>query len=170
MQSTVSLAPNQDHHKPSPSVLIHSTRSTMSRDMAVLAQRASKAARSAHNDFRALYQAVGSRPDAPLLAAVGTDLDGLAMKLTSLSISTAALSSSLAHDMFETRMSDDVTLSHGITYDMKAIGRRLRSLKPSNSSEQEMIMGEREGENMLNMIKRYDGAVSAILSYHQLCV
>jgi hypothetical protein len=142
----------------------------MSRDIQALADRASKAARSAHDDFQALYQAIGSRSDAPMLAVVGADLDGLAMKLHTLSTSTAALSSSIAHDVFESRMSGDVKLSHGITYDIKYIARRLRSLKPSDSSEQEMIMGEREGEDMLNMIKRYDGAVSAILNHHQLCV
>jgi hypothetical protein len=142
----------------------------MSQDMEVLADRASKAARAAHDDFRALYQAIGSRSDAPMLAVVGADLDGLAMKLTSLSTSRAALSSSLAHNVFDTRTSVDVNLSHGITYDMKSIARRLRSLKPSDSAEPEMIMGEREGGDIGNMIRRYDGAVSAILSHHQLYV
>jgi hypothetical protein len=142
----------------------------MSQDMEVLVGRASKAARVAHDDFRALYQAVGSRSDAPMLAAVGADLDGLAMKLHTLSTSTVALSSSLAHDVFETRMSGDVKLSHAITYDMKAIARRSRSIKPTASSEPDMIIDEREGGNILSMIRRYDGAVSAILSHHQLCV
>jgi hypothetical protein len=142
----------------------------MSQDMEVLVDRASKATRAAHDDFRALSQAVGSRSDAPLLAAVGADLDGLAMKLHTLSTSAAALSSSLAHDVFEARMSGDVKLSHGITYDMKSIARRLLSLKPSDLSEPEMIMDEGEGRDMLSMIKRYDGVVSAILDHHQLCV
>jgi hypothetical protein len=144
--------------------------SGMSRDMAVLANRASKAARAAHVDLQALHQAVGSRSDAPLLAAVGADLDELAMKLTSLSTSEAALSSSLAHDVFDIPMSADVKLSHGITYDMKAIARRLRSLKPSASWEPDMVMDERESADILSMIKRYDGAISATLSHHQLCV
>jgi hypothetical protein len=138
--------------------------------MEVLADRASKAARSAHDDFQALYQAVGSRSDAPMLAAVGADLDGLAMKLNSLVSSKAALASTLAQDVFEARMSADVKLSHGITSDMKAIARRLRSLKPSDSSDPEMIMDEREGRDMLSMIRRYDGVLSAIMSDHQLCV
>jgi hypothetical protein len=142
----------------------------MSVDMEVLADRASKAARAAHDDFRTLYQAVRSRSDAPMLAVVGADLDGLAMKLTSLSISKVALSSSLARDVFEIQMSGDVKLSHGITYDMKAIARRLRSMTPSALSEPEMIMDEREIGDMLSMIKRYDGVVSAILSNHWLCM
>jgi hypothetical protein len=142
----------------------------MSQDIEVLVDRASKAARAAHDDFRALYHAIGSRSDAPMLAAVGADLDGLAMKLTSLSTSRAALSSSLAHDVFEARMSGNVKLSRGITYDMKSIARRLRSLKPSDLSEPEMIMEEGESRDILSMIKRYDGVVSAILDHHQLCV
>jgi hypothetical protein len=142
----------------------------MSQDMRVLTDRAGKAAQSAHNDFRALYQAGEGRADAPLLMAIGADLNGLAMKLNSLSTSTTALSSRLAHDIFETQISAGVKLSHGIIYDMKAIARRLRSLKPSNSSEPEMIMDEREGGNILNMVKRYNEAVAAILGHHQLCV
>jgi hypothetical protein len=138
--------------------------------MEALADRASKAARAAHDDFRALYQVVGSRSDAPLLAIVGADLDGLAMKLHTLSTSAAALSSSLAHDVFEARMSGDVKLSHGITYDIKSIARRLRSMTPANSSEPDIIMDEGEGRDILSMIKRYDGVVSAILNHHQLCV
>jgi hypothetical protein len=142
----------------------------MSQDIEVLVDRASKAARSAHDDFRALYHAIGSRSDAPMLAVIGADLDGLAMKLASLSTSRAALSSGLAHDVFDTQMSGDVKLSLGITYDMKSIARRLRSLKPSDPAEPKIIMGEREGGDIRNMIKRYDGAVSAILSHHQLYV
>jgi hypothetical protein len=139
-------------------------------DMQVLADRARKAARDAHDNFQALYQAIERRSDAPLLAAVGADLRGLAMKLTSLSASRAALSSSLAHEVFGTVMSGDVKLSRGITCDMRAIARRLRSMKPSNSVEPQMIMDEREGGDILNMIKRYDGAISIIINHHQLCV
>jgi hypothetical protein len=142
----------------------------MSQDIEVSADRASKAARAAHDDFRALYQVVESRSDTPLLVVVGADLDGLAMKLHMLSTSAAALSSSLAHDVFEARMSGDVKLPRGITYDMKAIGRRLRSLKPSDLSDPEMIMDEGESRDMLSMIKRYDGVVSAVLNDYQLCV
>jgi hypothetical protein len=138
--------------------------------MEALADRASKAARAAHDDFRALYHVVGSRSDAPMLAAIGADLDELGIKLTSLSTSKVALSSSLAHDVFITRTSGDVKLSRGITYDIKSIARRLRSMKPANSSEPDMIMDEGEGRDILSMIKRYDGVVSAILSDHQLCV
>jgi hypothetical protein len=138
--------------------------------MEVLADRATKATRAAHDDFRALYQAVEGRSDTPLLVAIGADLDGLAMKLNTLSKSTSALSSSLAYAVFETRMSADVKISNGITYDMKTIARRLGSMKPSNSPEPEIIMDEREGRDILNMIKRYDGAVSAILGHHQLYV
>jgi hypothetical protein len=142
----------------------------MSGDMEALADRASKAARSAHDDFRALHQAVGNRSDAPMLAVVGADLDGLAMKLYTLSTSTAALSSSLAHDVLNTRTSGDVKLSRGITCDMKSIARRLRSMTPVNSSEPDIIMDEGEVRDILSMIKRYDGVVSAILNHHQLCV
>jgi hypothetical protein len=166
----VSLAYNETDYTPSHTSTHLFTRSAMSGDMEVLAERASKAARSAHNDFQVLHHAIGSRSDAPLLAAVGADLDELAIKLYSLSTSTAALSSGLAHDVFDTRMTGDVKLSRGITYDMKAIARRLRSLKPSASSELDMIMDEGEGRDILNMIKRYDGAVSAVMSHHQLCV
>jgi hypothetical protein len=111
-----------------------------------------------------------TRSDAPMLAVVGADLDGLAMKLYTLSTSTAALSSSLVHDVFDTRTSGDVKLSRGITYDMKSIAHRLRSMTPANSSEPDMIMDEGEGRDILSMIKRYDGAVSAILNHHQLYV
>jgi hypothetical protein len=142
----------------------------MSLDMQLLADRARNAARAAHDDFRALYQAVKGRSDAPMLAAVGADLDKLAMKLTSLSTSTAALSSSLAHDVLDTRMTDDVKLSHGIIYDMNASARRLRSLKHLSSSEPEIVLDESEGGDMLNMIKRYDGVISTIPNHHQLCV
>jgi hypothetical protein len=142
----------------------------MFQDMEALADRASKAARAAHDDFRALYQAIGSRSDAPMLAVVGADLDGLAMKLTSLSTLKVALSSSLAHDAFHTQMSVDVKLSLGIVYDMKAIARRLRSLKPSDPTEPDIIMDEGEGRDILSMTKRYNGVISAILNHHQLCV
>jgi hypothetical protein len=142
----------------------------MSWDMEAHIKRASKACRSAHDDFRALYQVIGSHSDTPMLKAVGADLDALALKLHSLSTSTVALSSSLAHDLFETRVSADIKLSHGIIYDMKAIGRRLRSMKPSALSEPEMIMDEREGNDVRNMVKRYYRAVTVILDHHQLCV
>jgi hypothetical protein len=140
----------------------------MSQDKEVLADRAGKAARVAHDDLRALYQAVKSRSDAPMLAAVGTNLNGLVTELDSLSTSMTALSSGLAHDVLDAQMTADVRLCLGIVYDMKALARRLWFMKPSNSPEPEMIMDESEGDNILNMIKRYKGAISSVLSHHQL--
>jgi hypothetical protein len=142
----------------------------MSQDKEVLADRARKAARTAHDDLRVLYHTVKSRSDAPMLAAVGANLDGLVMKLDSLSTSMAALSKGLAHDVLDAQMTADVKLCLGIVYDMKALARRLWFMNPLNSPEPEMIMDENEGGNILNMIKRYKGAVSAVLSHHQLCV
>jgi hypothetical protein len=135
--------------------------------MEVLVDRVREAAQVAYDDFRALYIVVEGRSDARLLADIGANLNGLAMKLHSLSTSTIAISSSLAHDMFDTRISSGVKLSHGIIDDMKAVACRLRS---SSSSEPEMIMDKREGGDILRMIKRYDEVISAILNHHQLYV
>jgi hypothetical protein len=139
----------------------------MSRDVDVLVDRAIKAVQIAQDDFRALHIAVEGRSDAWLLTDIGANLDGLALKLLSLFTSTTALSSVVAHHVFDTEISSGVKLSHGIVDDVKAIAGRLRS---SNSSEPEMIMDKREGGNILSIIKRYDGAISAILNYHQLYV
>jgi hypothetical protein len=138
----------------------------MSRDLDILVDRASKAAQSAHNDYRALYLAVGSASIAPSLAEVGADLDQLSITLDLLSKSTPALSSELAHDVFESRMSADVKLSHAIVQDLNTIAGRLRSVTPSSSSEPEKIMHDHECREISEMVKRYDRAVSAILRHH----
>jgi hypothetical protein len=138
----------------------------MSQNLDNLANRASKAARSAHNDYRALYLAVGSASIAPSLTGVGGDLDKLAITLDLLSKSAPALSSELAHNMFESRMSADTKLSRAIVQDLNTIAGRLRSMTPSNSSEPAEIMHEHECREVSEMVKRYDRAVSAVLRDH----
>jgi hypothetical protein len=138
----------------------------MSQDLDNLVGKASKAARSAHNDYRALYLAVGSAPIAPSLADVGVDLDKLSITLDLLAKSAPALSSELAHDVFETRMSADVKLSRAIVHDLSTIAGRLRSMTPSSSSEPAEIMHEHECREVSEMVKRYDRAVSAVLRHH----
>jgi hypothetical protein len=141
-------------------------RSAMSRSLETLVDRASKAAQSAHNAYRALYLAVGSASIAPSLADVGADLDKFSITLDLLSKSAPALSSELFHDVFESRVSADVKLSRVIVHDLNTIVGRLRSMTPSSSSEPEGIMHERECREVSDMIKRYDRAVSAILRHH----
>jgi hypothetical protein len=141
-------------------------RIAMSQSLQILVDRSSKAARSAHNNFRALYLAVGSDSIAPSLAGVGVDLDKLSITLDLLSKSTPALSSELAHDVFESRMSADVKLSRAIVHDLNTIAGRLRSMTPSRSSEPAEIMHEHECQDISEMIKRYDRAVSAALRDH----
>jgi hypothetical protein len=138
----------------------------MSQDLDNLVGRASEAARSAHDDYRALYLAVGSASVAPSLADVGTDLDKLSITLDLLSKSAPALSSELAHDVFESRMSAGVKLSRAIVQDLNTIAGRLRSMTPSSSSEPEKIMHEHECREISEMVKRYDRAVSAVLRHH----
>jgi hypothetical protein len=148
-------------------------RSAMSQSLKILVDRSSKAARSAHNNFRALYLAVGSDSIAPSLAGVGADLDKLSITLDKLSItldllskSAPALSSELAHDIFQTRMSADAKLSRAIVHDLNTIAGRLRSMTPSSSSEPEEIMHEHECREISEMVKRYDRAISAVLREH----
>jgi hypothetical protein len=138
----------------------------MSRSLNTLVDRASKASRSAHNDFRALYIAVGSASIAPSLADVGADLDKLSITLDLLSKSTPALSSELARDVFDTQVSADVKLSHAIVHDLNTIAGRLRSMTPSSSSEPAEIMHDHECRDISTMIKRYDRAFSAALRHH----
>jgi hypothetical protein len=138
----------------------------MSQDLDNLVDRTSKAARSAHNDYRALYLAVGSASVAPSLADVGADLDKLAITLDLLSKAAPALSSELAHNMFESRMSADIKLSRAIIQDLSTIAGRLRSMTPSNSSEAAEIMHEHECRETSEMVKRYNRAVSAVLRHH----
>jgi hypothetical protein len=138
----------------------------MSRDLDILVDKASKASRSAHNDYQALYLAVGSASIAPSLAGVGADLDKLSITLDLLSKSAPALSSELAHHVFETRMSADVKLSRAIVHDLNTIAGRLRSMTPSSSSEPGEIMHEHECREVSEMVKRYDRAVSAVLRHH----
>jgi hypothetical protein len=138
----------------------------MSQSLKTLVDRASKVSRSAHNDFRALYLAVGSDSIAPSLAGVGADLDKLSITLDLLCKSAPALSSELAHDIFETRMSADVKLSRAIVHDLNTIAGRLQSMTPSSSSEPENIMHEHECREISEMVQRYDRAVSAILRHH----
>jgi hypothetical protein len=145
-------------------------RSAMSRDLAIFVDRASKAARSAHNDYQALYLAVGSASIAPSLVDVGADLDSLSITLELLSKSTAALSSKLARDVFESRMSADVKLSRAIVLDLNTTAARLRSMTPSTSSEPEEIMHEHDCRDVSEMVKRYDRAVSVVLRHHDMCV
>jgi hypothetical protein len=131
-----------------------------------LVDRASKAARSAHNDFRALYLAVGSASIDPSLADVGADLDKLSITLGLLSKSAPALSSELAYVVFESRMSADVKLSRAIVHDLSTIAGRLRAMTPSSSSESKEIMNEHECREISEIVKRYDRAVCAVLRYH----
>jgi hypothetical protein len=138
----------------------------MPQSLETLVDRASKAAQSAHNAYRALYLAVGSASIAPSLAGVGADLDKLSITLDLLSKSATAISIELAHDVFDTRMSADVKLSHAIVYDLNTIAGRLRSMTPSSSSKPEEIMHERECREVSEMVKRYDRAVSAVLRHH----
>jgi hypothetical protein len=138
----------------------------MCRDLDILVDRASKASRSAHNSYRALYLAVGSASITPSLADVGVDLDKLSITLDLLSKSAPALSSELAHDVFDTRMSADVKLSRAIVHDLNTMAGRLRSMTPSSSSERAEIMHEDECREMSEMVKRYDRAVSAVLRDH----
>jgi hypothetical protein len=141
-------------------------RIAMSQSLKILVDRASKAARSAHHNFRALYLAVGSDSIAPSLAGVGADLDKLSITLDLLSKAASALSSEFAHDVFETRMSADVKLSRAIVHDLNTIAGRLQSMTPSSSSEPEKIMHEHECREISEIIKRYNRTVSAVLHHH----
>jgi hypothetical protein len=138
----------------------------MSRDLDILVDRASKASRSAHNEYRALYLAVGSAFIAPSLAGVGADLDNLSITLDLLSKSASALSSEFVHDVFESRMSADVKFSRAIVHDLNTIAGRLRFMMPSSSSRPAEIMHEDECREISEMVKRYDRAVSAVLRHH----
>jgi hypothetical protein len=137
----------------------------MSQSLKILVDRSSKAARSAHNNFRALYLAVGSDSIAPSLAGVGANLDKLSITLDLLSKSAPALSSELAHDVFETRMSADVKLSRAIVHDLNTVAGRLQSMTPSSSSEPAEIMHEHECREVSEMVQRYDRAISAVLRH-----
>jgi hypothetical protein len=138
----------------------------MSQSLETLVDRASKAAQSAHNAYRALYLAVGSASIAASLAGVGADLDKLSITLDLLSKSATAISSELAHDVFDTRMSADVKLSRAIVHDLNTVAGRLRSMTPSCSSEPDEIMHEHECQEISEIVKRYDRAVSAALRDH----
>jgi hypothetical protein len=138
----------------------------MSRGVETLFDRASKAARSAHNGFRATYLAVGNTSIAPSFAHLGADLDNLSLTLNLLSKSAPALLSGLAHDVLDTRMSADVKLSRAIVHDLNTIAGRLRSMTPSSSFESEKIIHEHECRDISEMVKHYDRAVSAILHHH----
>jgi hypothetical protein len=165
--SAASLTSNHErntHHLQSE--LLPLARSTMSQDLDNLVGRASKAARSAHNDYRALYLAVGSPSIAPSLADVGADLDKLSITLDLLAKSAPAVSSELAHDVFESRVSADVKLSRAIVHDLNTIAGRLRSMQPLSSSKPEEIMHEYECREISEIIKRYDRAFSAVLRHH----
>jgi hypothetical protein len=138
----------------------------MSQSLETLVDRAGRAARAAHDDFRALYIAVGSAPIAPSLADVGASLDKLSITLELLSKSAPALSSELAHDVFESRMSADVKLSRAIVHDLNTIAGRLRSMTPSSSSEPEKITHDHECQEISEMVKRYDRVITAVLDHH----
>jgi hypothetical protein len=140
--------------------------SAMSQSLKILVDRSSKAARSAHNNFQALYPAVGSDSIAPSLAGVGADLNKLLITLDLLSKSVPALSSELAHDVFETRMSANVKLSRAIVCNLNTIAGRLQSMTPSSSSEPAEIMHEHECREISEMVKCYNRAISAVLRHH----
>jgi hypothetical protein len=142
----------------------------MSVDTKLVVGMARQAAQAAEDGFRALYVAVGSRPDAPSFEEIGTDIDKLSMTLHSLSGSATALSSGLAHDVFEARMPTDVQFSHAIVVDMNTIAELLWSMLPLNLPEPEDSVDEQKCQNISEMIKCYDKAVSAVLRHHSLCV
>jgi hypothetical protein len=142
----------------------------MSRDIEVLADRARKAARAAHTAYGLLYSAVGSGSIVPSLAGVGVDLDHLSITLDLLSESTTAISSDLAHAVFETQISAGVQLSGAIVQDLDTIAGRLRSMMLSRLSELEETMHEQECRAISEMLRRYNRAVSAVLRHHELCV
>jgi hypothetical protein len=53
---------------------------------------------------------------------------------------------------------------------MKSIAGRLRSMMPSSTTEPEAIIDKRESQDICLLVKRYDKAVSAVLSGYHLCV
>jgi hypothetical protein len=143
----------------------------MSHDFGPVAEKARVAVRAAHNDFRSLYKAVSNPRSIPTaLHVTGNTLDNLAQNLDLLARSTNALSSDVAHKVFDAHMSDGVKLSDAILHDMTTVASRLRLMTPSASSEPVMVMEENQCQDIENMATRYDQAISSILDHHSSCV
>jgi hypothetical protein len=143
----------------------------MSHDFGPVVEKARVAVRAAYNDFRSLHAAVSDTKSIPVsLQFAGNTLDKLAQNFDLMARSTSALSSEVAQQAFNTRMSDDVKLSDAILHDMTAISSCLRLMTPSTSLEPVMIMEEIGCRDIANMAARYDQAISSILLYHNSCV
>jgi hypothetical protein len=143
----------------------------MSHDFGPVVEKAQLAVRAAHNDFRSLYKAISNPRSMPTaLHVTGITLDSLAQNLELLARSTNALSSDVAHKVFDAHMSDEVKLSDAILHDMTAVASRLRLMTPSASSEPVMVMEEDQCRDIENIATRYDQAISSILLHHSSCV
>jgi hypothetical protein len=141
----------------------------MSEDLQAIAEGAMKAARAAHNNFKALYTTLeGSMPVS--LWAAGTALDKLSTNLGMLAGSTTALSCGLTRSVFQTCVADGVNFSHAIVHDMSAISKRLRLMMPLTSSNSVMSMDEHECRNIAEMVNRYERTISAVMNYLNSCV
>jgi hypothetical protein len=143
----------------------------MSHDLGPVFEKAQLAVRAAHNDFRSLYKAVSNPRSMPTaLHVTGHTLDNLAQNLDLLARSTNALSSDVAHKVFDAHMSDEVKLSDAILHDITTVASRLRLMTPSASSEPLVLMEEDQCRDLENMATRYDQAISSILHHHSSCV
>jgi hypothetical protein len=143
----------------------------MSHDFGPVVEKAKLAVRAAHNDFRSLYAAIPDPRLMPMsLHVTGNTLDKLAQNLDLLAQFVNALSSDVAHKVFDAHMGDGVKLSDAILHDMTTVASRLRLMTPSASSEPVMAMEEDQCLDIENTATRYDQAISSILLHHSSCV
>jgi hypothetical protein len=133
----------------------------------IVIKRARSAIEAAHDEFQALHAVTHKQSIPSSLVVAGADLNQLLMNLALLVGNASPLiSSDTVSQLFQTRVSSDVTLSHAIVHDMDAIARQLRSMRSLGSSEALSTMDHRQCQDIGEMVKRYDRIVSSVLHHH----
>jgi hypothetical protein len=146
----------------------HLISTSMSQDhLETIIKRARLAVGAAHDEFQALYAAAHKNTIPSSLVSAGADLDQLSINLALLVRNTSALiSSGHVSELFQTRVSSGVTLSHAIVHDMSAIANQLRSMRTLGSSEPLSTVYHHQCRDIEEMVKRYDRIMSSVLHHH----
>jgi hypothetical protein len=127
----------------------------MPADSLAVIERASKAVRIAHDDFRALYTVIDSTTMPRLLLEAGANLDKLSTDFSLLAGFTDASFIGLV-----------LELCQAIMKDMRIIASRLRSMRLAASLTPLAIVEDAQFSDLAETIKRYTRVISSVLKFH----
>jgi hypothetical protein len=138
----------------------------MPADSLAVIERASKAVRIAHDDFRALYTVIDSTTMPRLLLEAGANLDKLSTDFSLLAGFTDASFIGLVLELFQIRISSDTTMCQAIMKDMRIIASRLCSMRLAASLTPLAIVEDAQFSDLAETIKRYTRVISSVLKFH----